>query len=192
VYSLRRESLTSSSEQADKPGRWCCRDRMNLTLYHRRRWLSSTILGLLIASSLALVACGGDSSNSATPTPATASVSPATPQASASSGPAGSSATASAASGPGVRITSITSPVALGGMATLTAQTSPGASCSIVYIHPSGKTSTARELTPKSAASDGKVAWTWLISTGTSPVGDGTVTVTCDGFSAQAPIGVGQ
>ncbi len=91
-----------------------------------------------------------------------------------------------------VTITSLTSPVSLGGTATLTAQTSPGAVCSIVYKHPSGKTSTVMGLDPKAAGSDGAVSWTWQIVTGTKPVGNGSVTVTCDDASVQATIVITQ
>ena len=89
-------------------------------------------------------------------------------------------------------ITSLTSPVSLGGFATLTAQTSPGALCSIVYKHPSGKISTVMGLDPKAAGSDGAVSWTWQIVTGTKPVGNGLVTVTCDDVSAEATIVIAQ
>ena len=96
-------------------------------------------------------------------------------------------------SAPGsVTITSLTSPVSLGGFATLTAQTSSGALCSITYKHPSGKISTIMGLDPKAAASDGGVSWTWQISTGTKPVGNGLVTVTCDDVSVEATIVITQ
>jgi hypothetical protein len=96
-------------------------------------------------------------------------------------------------SAPGsVTITSLTSPVTLGGFATLTAQTSPGALCSIVYKHPSGKVSTIMGLDPKAAGSDGGVSWTWQISTGTKPVGNGLVTVTCNNASVEATIVITQ
>jgi hypothetical protein len=91
-----------------------------------------------------------------------------------------------------VTITSLASPVSLGGLATLSAQTSPGALCSIVYRHPSGKISTIMGLDPKAAGSDGAVSWTWQISTGTKPVGNGLVTVTCDDASVEATIVITQ
>ena len=57
--------------------------------------------------------------------------------------------------------------------------TTPGASCSILYTHPSGKPSTAAGLDPKTADPDGTVTWTWLISPNTLPLGKGSVKVTC-------------
>lgn len=64
-----------------------------------------------------------------------------------------------------------------GTTATLTAQTSPGAACTIVVILPSGRTSTASGLGPKVAGPDGRVSWTWLVAGNTS-TGTGSITVT--------------
>jgi endonuclease YncB( thermonuclease family) len=86
-----------------------------------------------------------------------------------------------------VQIVSVTSPVAPGGTATLTAQAWPGASCSISYVTPAGNPSTAQGLTPKTAGSDGFISWTWVIGSRTRP-GTGQVTVTCDGVSASTAI----
>lgn len=85
-------------------------------------------------------------------------------------------------------IASLTSPVSAGQNAIIKVQTSPGASCSIVYTHPSGKTSTATGLDPKTADANGTVTWTWLISQQTQPLGNGKVLVTCGGKSAEATI----
>ncbi len=156
---------------------------------------------VLVIIAAAGLACGDDGSNVATTTsiasrPAAAS-SPSAGASPAATGPSvtgtsaasqGSSSSPQLSVAEGIAITSVTSPVALGGMATLTAQTSAGASCSIVYKHPSGKVSTAPGLTPQTAGSDGTVSWTWLISAGTRPAGTGTATVTCNGASAQTSL----
>jgi len=64
-----------------------------------------------------------------------------------------------------------------GNYATLSAQTLPGASCSIVVMLPSGKASTAAGLGPKVAGADGRASWTWLVG-GTTGTGVGSITVT--------------
>ena len=98
---------------------------------------------------------------------------------------------AGASGSPGeTSVVSLTSPVSAGQNADIKVQTSPGASCSIVYTHPSGKTSTATGLDPKTADADGTVTWTWLISKQTQPLGNGKVLVTCGGKSAEAIIAV--
>lgn len=122
-------------------------------------------------------------SASATPRTSGAATGSPSPQTTARS-PAGSSAPADGE----VSIVSVTSPVGLGATASLTARANPGANCTIVYTHPSGKTSVATGLEPKPAGSDGTVTWSWGISTNTKPVGNGSVTVTCDGKSAETPI----
>jgi hypothetical protein len=77
-----------------------------------------------------------------------------------------------------------------GGVASVTVQTSGGASCSIVYVTPAGTTSSAQGLVPKTAGPDGIVSWTWNIGSRTKP-GIGTVTVTCGAASASTPITIG-
>ena len=74
-----------------------------------------------------------------------------------------------------------------GGMASVTVQTTPGASCSIRYATPLGTVSGAEGLTAKLADAAGRVTWSWAIAAGSS-VGFGTVTVTCGAFSASSPI----
>jgi hypothetical protein len=64
-----------------------------------------------------------------------------------------------------------------GNNATVSAQTLPGASCTIVVMLPSGKASTAAGLGPKVAGADGKVSWTWLVG-GTTATGVGSISVT--------------
>jgi hypothetical protein len=77
-----------------------------------------------------------------------------------------------------------------GGVASAIVQTSAGASCSISYRTPAGTKSTAQGLSTKTAGADGMVSWSWNISGNTRP-GTGTVTVTCGGASASAPITIG-
>jgi hypothetical protein len=71
--------------------------------------------------------------------------------------------------------------------ASVTVQATPNAECSIVYTTPSGRTSKAAGLEPKTADIDGKVSWIWLIGGRTAP-GTGHVTVTCNGDSAETDI----
>jgi len=77
-----------------------------------------------------------------------------------------------------------------GGRASVVAQTTPGASCSISYRTPAGTPSTAQGLTPKTADGNGLVSWTWEIGPSTRP-GTGTVVVTCNGASARSSIQIG-
>jgi len=74
-----------------------------------------------------------------------------------------------------------------GGVASANVQTSPGASCSISYVTPAGTQSKAQGLVTKTAGADGTASWAWNIGSSTRP-GTGTVTVTCGGASASAPI----
>jgi hypothetical protein len=87
----------------------------------------------------------------------------------------------------GLSIISITSPIARNADASLTAQTTAGASCSITYIVPSGNVSTAQGLDDATAGSDGIVTWTWTIGGNTTP-GTGSVQVTCAGESVTTTI----
>ena len=77
-----------------------------------------------------------------------------------------------------------------GGVATAAIQTLGGAACSIGYVTPAGTRSTAQGLITKTAGADGTVSWSWNIGPSTRP-GTGTVTVTCGGASASAPITIG-
>lgn len=74
-----------------------------------------------------------------------------------------------------------------GAMATASVQTAPGAACTIQFTRPLGTISTAQGLTPKTADASGKVDWTWKIWE-LSETGTGSVTVTCNGISASAPL----
>lgn len=88
----------------------------------------------------------------------------------------------------GVIITDVEG-AAPGKMATVRARAVPGASCDIVYIHPSGKASGAKELMPKTADPQGNLLWRWQVSETTNP-GQGLIIVRCGDASAQQPIEV--
>jgi competence protein ComEC len=90
--------------------------------------------------------------------------------------PVGTSAPAT-----GLEIQSVSSPVARGGTARLVAQTSPGASCSIIVYYKSGP-SQAAGLDSKKADASGIVAWSWKVGTRTTP-GTWPIYVTCDKFN---------
>jgi len=74
-----------------------------------------------------------------------------------------------------------------GGYASVTVQTNPGASCSIVYVTPAGTVSEAQGLENKTAGENGRASWLWKIGSNTRR-GTGRVTVTCNRISATAPI----
>jgi hypothetical protein len=77
-----------------------------------------------------------------------------------------------------------------GQTASIGVQTNPGASCSIIFVPPHGTTSTADGLAAKVADATGKVAWSWVVDA-RSPVGPGSVTVTCNGASATIELAIG-
>jgi competence protein ComEC len=85
---------------------------------------------------------------------------------------------ATSAPAAGLTIESVTSPVAPGDDATLTAQTSANASCQITVYYKSGP-SKAKGLTPRKADANGFVSWTWVVGTNTTP-GTWRIVVTCD------------
>jgi hypothetical protein len=76
-----------------------------------------------------------------------------------------------------VAITSLTSPIGRGSTATVGAKTAAGAACTVIVRYKSGP-STAAGLGPKTASASGTVAWSWTVSTRTTP-GSWPVTVTC-------------
>jgi len=82
----------------------------------------------------------------------------------------------------GVTITSITSPVSRNANARVSAQTAPGAQCSVTVIYKSGP-SEAQGLYPKTADSQGNVSWTWKVG-GNTTRGSWPVHITCNGASA--------
>ena len=75
------------------------------------------------------------------------------------------------------------------GSARVVALTSPGASCSIDFITPSGNASRALGLEPRSADSTGQAHWSWRVGPSTRR-GTAQVTVTCDGARASAPLAI--
>jgi len=77
-----------------------------------------------------------------------------------------------------------------GQMANVLVQTLPNAACSIFYTTPKGNVSQAKGLDSKQAGADGRVSWTWLIGTNTTP-GVGQVDVYCNGVYASSPITIG-
>ena len=82
---------------------------------------------------------------------------------------ASSSPTAPASTGNlSVTVLSVTSPASGGSTATLTAETTPGASCTITVRYKSGP-STAAGLGPKTAAANGQIAWSWRVGANTTP-----------------------
>jgi hypothetical protein len=91
---------------------------------------------------------------------------------------------ASSATGQTTTITFISvGSVPRGNVAKATIQTQPDAACSIVYMLPSGRASTAKGLDPQVADYSGRITWAWLIS-GSTGRGDGSVIVTCNGVRA--------
>lgn len=78
----------------------------------------------------------------------------------------------------GLEIVSVTSPVAKGAIASLTAKSAPNASCSITVYYKSGA-SEAQGLDPKTADSNGMVSWSWKVGARTTP-GIWRIVVTCN------------
>ena len=86
----------------------------------------------------------------------------------------------------GVRVTSLTNPVAPGGTVHLSAlSTTPYDSCSISVALPSGRDSTASGLGPASANASGVVSWTWQVDPSTG-AGEALVTIICGTKVAEA------
>lgn len=79
---------------------------------------------------------------------------------------------------------SVTSPVRRGTAARADASTTGGASCTITVTYASGP-SGAQGLTPKTAAANGAVSWSWTVGTNTTR-GDWPVDVTCTAGSQRA------
>lgn len=78
-----------------------------------------------------------------------------------------------------------------GGTASATIQTQAGAFCRIDYFGPLHHDRFEDgALAPQTAPASGTVTWSWLVSTDT-PVGSGTVTVTCNGVTISNPIQIG-
>lgn len=83
----------------------------------------------------------------------------------------------------GLEILSVTSPVPAGANATLTAETSPNASCTITVYYKSGASSAAG-LGPKIADANGAVSWTWKVGARTTP-GTWKIVVSCDSVTQE-------
>src|SRR3989304_1221212 len=79
--------------------------------------------------------------------------------------------------GAGIQLIGLTSPISKGAYATITVQTTPGASCSITVIYKSGP-SHAAGLDPKTTGGDGRVSWTWKVGTNTTP-GTWSIVIAC-------------
>lgn len=80
-------------------------------------------------------------------------------------------------------IVSVTSPAYRGSNATLVAQTSARAGCSLSVTLPSGAQSQSAGLGSATADSSGRVQWTWKIGTRTTP-GTATAVVSCGSLRA--------
>ncbi len=78
----------------------------------------------------------------------------------------------------------------LGGTASVSVQTAPGAMCTLVYVTPSGSISTAQGVGSKYADANGQAYWSWKIATSTH-AGTGTVRVTCGGVTITSNIRIG-
>ena len=78
-----------------------------------------------------------------------------------------------------VAFVALPDPAPLGSTATMAVTTTPGAVCSAQVTWPSGSVSSAAGLTTTpTAGADGRVAWTWNVSSRTKP-GTATARVTC-------------
>jgi beta-lactamase superfamily II metal-dependent hydrolase len=83
----------------------------------------------------------------------------------------------------GLEIMSLTSPISKGANATLTAKTSPNASCTITVYTKSG-TSEAAGLGSKTADANGMVSWTWKVGARTT-AGTWRIVVICNGVTKE-------
>jgi hypothetical protein len=136
-----------------------------------------------------LPAIAADAPRAPTPTPKVPSSTPtSTPTAPAANGSPTPTPTASGQSAIApVTITSLTSPIGSGETATLTAQTAPGARCTLAYTSPAGTVTSVPGIGPATANAAGVVTWSWTIVVTTRP-GTGTVLVGCGGQAVSAPI----
>jgi endonuclease YncB( thermonuclease family) len=101
--------------------------------------------------------------------------------------PTNTQAAGSGSSAGGIAIVSVTSPVKVNATASLTIQTSAGASCNLRYITPSGNVSSASGLGAKTADGNGNCSWSWKIGSNTNP-GTGRLDITAAGVSQSIPI----
>jgi micrococcal nuclease len=87
-------------------------------------------------------------------------------------------------------ITSVTSPIERGAVASVDARATPKAECAIEYRLPgSGNVSNAQGLEAKAADNEGLVSWSWTIGPSTTP-GAGAIAVTCGEETTSATIEV--
>lgn len=75
-------------------------------------------------------------------------------------------------------VVSLTTPIAQKQDATIKIKSVPGANCSIEVTWPSGTVSTSKDLAPKTADTNGELAWTWGINWNTKP-GTATIKLSC-------------
>lgn len=80
-----------------------------------------------------------------------------------------------------------------GDQASVTALAAPDTRCAITYTMPDGKVGRVPGLNPKTTDSTGRVTWTWIIPSTTSP-GIGNIGVECNGAKGaeRILIGVGE
>ena len=83
---------------------------------------------------------------------------------------------------PAFTLLTITSPVQVGGNATVEIQTTPGVSCHLRYITPIGNESEAEGLGYTTADANGICSWTWKIGSSTKP-GTGSVVIRVNEFT---------
>ncbi|HSQ26222.1 MAG TPA: hypothetical protein VLM80_03755 [Anaerolineales bacterium] len=107
----------------------------------------------------------GESPASLTPPPETGSITPST-----------------TSSGAAINLVSISSPIAPGGLASLSIQTIGGAICQINFVSPLGNPLIAEGLTSTRADSSGNCTWSWLIPAALE-TGEARITVTAAGSS---------
>lgn len=107
----------------------------------------------------------GESTASLTPPPQTGSITPST-----------------TSNGAAINLISISSPIAPGGLASLSIQTIGGAICQINFVSPLGNPLIAEGLTSTRADSSGNCTWSWLIPAALE-TGEARLTVTAAGSS---------
>lgn len=143
------------------------------------RWLVLSVCLLVL-----IAGCGGDSDNgdnsSDAPTATTASSAPS------GNTPADEGDEEDAAGGGEVTF-QVVRGARPGSTADVVVIAPPSAQCEITYTAPDGQVGEMRGLEPKTASGNGRVSWGWKIDTDT-PSGEGTVSVTCDGTTAETTI----
>lgn len=147
------------------------------------RWIALSVCVLVL-----IAGCGDDSDNgndsntSDNPTATTA-----TNDSSADETPADSSSDDQQDSGSGAVEFVTVRDVRAGSTADVVVSTEPRAECTITYVSPEGNEESVRGLEPKTASGVGRVNWGWKIDPET-PAGEATVTVTCNGETAETTL----